>query len=86
MEQVFCQSCAMPLDDDTLWGSTSDGSKTSEYCQYCYEKGNFTFQGSMDEMIEICVPHMVKAHDSMTEIEARTAMQGFFPQLKRWKQ
>jgi hypothetical protein len=38
----------------------------------------------MEDMIVICVPHMVEANPNMTEEEARNMMQGFFPMLKRW--
>ncbi len=39
----------------------------------------------MDEMIEICVPHMVSANPSMTDEDARGMMKKYFPTLKRWK-
>jgi hypothetical protein len=31
----FCQSCAMPLDDQSLHGTNADQSKNSTYCCYC---------------------------------------------------
>ena len=87
MNQKFCQCCGMPLgESEELYGSNADGSKNEEYCSYCFEKGAFTFQGSMEEMVEICVPHMTKAHPEMKEEDARTAMLEWFPTLKRWKQ
>jgi len=39
----------------------------------------------MEEMINICIPHMVAANASMTEEDARKMMNEFFPILKRWK-
>ena len=39
----------------------------------------------MNEMIEFCVPHMVKNNKDMTEEKARQMMQEYFPKLKRWK-
>ncbi len=39
----------------------------------------------MDEMIEFCIPHIVRANSAMTEAEARNMMKEFFPTLKRWK-
>lgn len=60
-------------------------SKNEDYCKYCFENGAFTSDCTMDEMIEFCIPHMVKAHSDMTENEARSMMKKFFPTLKRWK-
>ena len=39
----FCQSCGMPMDQDSENGGTNqDGySKSDTYCSYCYEKGAF---------------------------------------------
>ena len=53
---------------------------------YCFEKGEFTFKGTMKEMIEICVPHVVESNKDMNEDSARKMMMGFFPTLKRWKE
>lgn len=86
MEEKYCQSCAMPMGNtDALYGTESDGSKNGDYCKYCYENGDFTFHGSMEEMIEICVPHMVTNNSGMTAEAARQMLHGFFPMLKRWK-
>lgn len=85
MEQNFCQSCGMPMNDaDGLYGTNADGSKNEEYCKYCFENGAFTFQGTMEEMIAICTPHMVAAHPDMSENDAKNAMREWFPTLKRW--
>lgn len=85
-EQRFCQCCGMPMGDgDGLYGTNADGSKNADYCSYCFEKGAFKFQGTMEEMIEICIPHMVAANPGMGEEEARKGMHSWFPTLKRWK-
>lgn len=81
----YCQSCAMPLAGEELFGTNSDESKNEDYCMYCYEKGEFKGDMTMEEMIEFCIPHMVKANLNMTEQEARKRMKVFFPTLKRWK-
>ena len=61
LNQKFCQCCGMPMGDtDELYGTNADGSKNEEYCKYCFENGAFTFHGTMEEMIEVCVPHMVE--------------------------
>lgn len=85
MHQTFCQSCGMPMGEmDALYGSEANGEKSKDYCSYCYENGAFTFHGSMEEMVEICVPHMVEGNPNMSAEQARNIMQQFFPTLKRW--
>lgn len=84
--QSFCESCGMPMGDtDQLYGTEADGSKSAEYCSYCYEKGALTFHGTMEEMMEICIPPMVESNPGMTAEQARQMMGQFFPMLKRWK-
>ena len=37
-----CQSCGMPLKSDPNGGGTNaDGTRSTEYCSYCYEGGRF---------------------------------------------
>jgi hypothetical protein len=85
MEEKYCQSCGMPMGEtDENYGTEADGTKSKDYCKYCYEDGEFTFNGSMEEMIEICVPHMASANPDMTEDKARNIMKEWFPTLKRW--
>lgn len=83
MSQLFCQSCGMPMEDEKLLGTNEDLTQNPEYCTYCYQEGKFTSDITMDQMIEICIPHMVK--EGMVEQEARTMISGLLPNLKRWK-
>ncbi len=86
MNQKFCQCCGMPMGDtNKLYGTNADGSKNEDYCKYCFENGKFTFKGTMKEMIEVCVPHMVAANPNINEKEVRKIMFEWFPTLKRWK-
>ena len=86
MNQKFCQCCGMPMGEtDELYGTNTDGSKNEDYCKYCFEHGDFTFQGTMEEMIEICIPPMTAANPNMSEADARKIMLVWFPTLKRWK-
>ncbi len=86
-EQKFCQSCGMPMGEtNEMYGVNADGTKSEDYCNYCFENGTFTFNGTMDEMIELCVPHMAGEGSGMNEDQARNMMREFFPNLKRWKQ
>lgn len=86
MVEKYCQSCAMPMGDtDEMYGTNSDGTKNDDYCKYCYMEGKFTTDISMEEMIEVCVPHMVSANSGMSEDQARNMMREYFPKLKRWQ-
>lgn len=86
MNERYCQSCGMPMGSTDEWyGTEATGEKSGDYCKYCYENGAFTFHGSMDEMISICVKPMVDQHPGMTEATARDMMERFLPSLKRWK-
>ena len=85
MDMHFCQSCGMPVTEELL-GTEANGEKNPDYCTYCYQKGAFTFPGAtMEQMIEICVPHMLEANPGMTEAQARAMMEGFLPSLSRWR-
>ena len=86
MNQKFCQCCGMPMgENNELYGTNADGSKNEEYCKYCFEKGKFTFQGTMEEMIDSCASICVREGGYPDEETARREMMKFFPQLKRWK-
>lgn len=82
---VFCQSCAMPLQNDADKGSESDGSKSEKYCKHCYGEGKFLHEQTMEEMIESCIPFVSNGNPYPNEEAARAAMQEYFPQLERWK-
>lgn len=79
----FCQSCGMPLSAQELLGTESDGSKTDEYCRYCYEGGTFKQPDlNLEGMVELCLPQL-KEH-GMTEAAAKKLLKEHLPKLKRW--
>lgn len=77
----ICQSCAMPMEGQKF-GREVDGSLSEDYCKYCYDKGTFVGNDTMEEMIEICVPLMVA--EGMKEDEVRACLSSVLPTLKRW--
>ena len=81
----FCQSCGMPLTDPALRGAEADGSPSPHYCKYCYDKGKFAGEMTMEEMIDFCAPMMAQSNPGMTEEDAKEQMRKFFPLLLRWK-
>ena len=88
MEQQFCQSCGMPLTDENR-GSNADGSRSEDYCAYCYKNGEFTQEFTMNQMIEFCLQFLdqwnVQTGCKLTPIQAKEQMLQHFPHLKRWK-
>ncbi|QAA30276.1 zinc ribbon domain-containing protein [Clostridium manihotivorum] len=83
MEMNICQSCAMPLEKETLLGTNKDGSKNEEYCIYCYENGEFKQDMEMNDMADLCVKFMKE--EGMEESKARDIMNSTLPTLKRWR-
>ena len=78
---LVCQCCGMPLEDPIL-GRNRDGSLNEEYCRWCYADGMYTYS-DMDELIEVCVPHMVS--QGFTAEQARAHMKRTLPTLDYWK-
>ena len=88
MEQQFCQSCGMPLNDAALIGTNEDNSVNQDYCVYCFKNGAFTQNCTMDEMIQHCAQFVEEfnkdSEQKMTKEEAIAQMKVYFPKLKRW--
>lgn len=81
-QQLFCQSCGMPLADDAIISHEADGSFNEKYCKWCYADGKFLTDCTMEEMIEQCVPHL--GWDDKDA--AREFMRKLLPGLERWKE
>lgn len=79
----MCQSCAMPMQDESLYGTNADGSINQDYCKYCYQCGEFLQKVTMDEYIEMMVPFAAQA--GMTGDQMREYCKSVYPTLKRWK-
>jgi len=79
----FCQSCSMPLDKPELLGTDKDGSKSSEYCVYCYQNGAFVNPGmTLDEMKTLVKTQMEKLKIDGSIINMAVSS---LPNLKRWR-
>ena len=79
--KLVCQCCGMPLEDPII-GKNKDGSLNEDYCQWCFADGTYTYS-DMDELIEMCIPHMTK--EGFTEAQARAYMKQTLPKLDYWK-
>ena len=79
--KLICQCCGMPLED-AIVSREKDGAPNEDYCQWCYAQGEYTY-GNMDDLIEVCVKHMVS--EQFTEEQVRAYMKGLLPTLNYWR-
>ena len=80
-QKLICQCCGMPLEDEII-GRNKDGTLNEDYCKWCYADGTYTYS-NMDDLIEVCIPHMAK--EGFSEEQARAYMKEKLPQLNYWK-
>lgn len=74
----------MPLHRNEDFGTSTDGSKSEEYCSFCYKGGKFTDEGiSMEEKIGKNIELATKM--GMPLEKAREMANSIIPRLKRWK-
>ncbi len=81
----ICQSCGMPLKKDPANGGTNaDGSKSTEFCSYCYKDGAFCSPelDTPQKMQEFCIGKLKET--GMPGFVAWTFTRGI-PRLRRWK-
>ena len=81
--KTFCQSCSMPLDNDKLHGTEKDGTKSHEYCIYCYQNGAFINpEMTLEEMRNLVKAQMekMKINNSIINMAVNS-----LPGLKRWR-
>lgn len=79
-----CQCCGTPFSVPHMdMGTNADGSINTDYCKWCYDKGEFTYK-SIDEVIETSAPYLMEA-SGMDLDEAVSFMGAMLPNLKHWK-
>lgn len=84
MKGAICQSCGMPMQMDGDFGTERNGSRSREYCRFCFRNGKFSDEGiSMKEKIRKNVEIAKKM--GMPEAKARELAEGTIPKLKRWR-
>ncbi|MBD3389610.1 transcriptional regulator [Candidatus Micrarchaeota archaeon] len=83
-EDLVCQSCGMPMEQEGDFGTNADGSPNKEFCIHCYQNGVFTEPDiSMREMIEKVMGFMV--NEGMPREEAEKEARETIPHLNRWR-
>lgn len=84
-----CQSCGMLLAQDSDKGTEEDGSRSEEYCIFCYEQGKFTKDLTVEDMVALNLRDLDAWNQAtglqLTEEEARAQLMEFLPTLKRWR-
>lgn len=80
---AICQSCGMPLDTEEVKGTEKNGTKSEDYCKYCYGDGAFkdpkmTFD-EMQNNVKIQMENMGLEDDTI--LNTIDMLSG----LKRWK-
>lgn len=72
-------------DPADQFGRHADGTANADYCIYCCPNGEEAMTGTLDEMIDFCVPIEVRLGLFPNEPAARKALSEYLPTLKRWK-
>ncbi|KNZ40912.1 zinc ribbon domain-containing protein, partial [Acetobacterium bakii] len=66
MSEKLCQSCGKPMGEtNKLYGSEKNGEKSRDFCAVCYKNGEFTTEISLERMIEVSVPYLIKEKPGM---------------------
>lgn len=84
MPEQYCQSCGMMFTGPDQFGHEADGSETEEFCRWCYDKGEYTYETTMEDMIEECAPRMAE-YMNWSMDECASLLGAVLPTLKRWK-
>ncbi len=82
-QQLVCQCCGMPLNEDSLISREPDGSYNEDYCKWCYTDGEFAYQ-SKESLLDYLMKNMPNP-DNADEETRRIQFDSYLSQLKHWK-
>lgn len=85
MPEHYCQSCGMMFTAPDQHGHEADGTEVEDFCRWCYDDGAYTYETTMEDMIEDCAPRMAEAM-GWTVDESASLLGTVLPTLKRWKE
>lgn len=85
MPKHYCQSCGMMFTAPDQHGHEADGTEVEDFCRWCYDDGAYTYETTMEDMIEDCAPRMAEAM-GWTVDESASLLGAVLPTLKRWKE
>lgn len=78
-----CQSCGVPLDDASLFGTEKDGATNRLYCKYCYRDGHFTQPNITLEQMRAHLLQVMKQR-KMPDLQIVAHLEGL-ASLRRWR-
>ncbi len=85
----MCESCGMPMKNDPQGGGTNaDGTRSENYCSYCWADGRFTFEGTLPQFRDWCYKMMLAEGKPRFQSWIYTRMgylAGVTGGLPRWK-
>ena len=84
MPERYCQSCGMILTPDDC-GTDATGAATDHYCKWCYDHGQYTYDTTMEAMIEDCAPRLAQ-NTGLSLDEAVSLMGAVLPQLELFRE
>ena len=73
----------MPIDDTALKGTEKDGTKSNEYCTYCYQNGSFVNPNMTLNEMKILVKEQMEKRKMDSSIINMAV--NSLPNLKRWR-
>jgi len=76
---LFCQSCAMPMQEPRQFGTEAGGKASKDYCCYCFQGGKFTAPDITMQEMQDKLASMLKG---IPPAEARKIADSFIPKLK----
>ena len=83
MPEHYCQSCGMMFTGPDQHGHEADGTETEDFCRWCYDQGAYTYETTMEEMIEDCAPRMAE-YMGWSVDECASLLGAILPNLRRW--
>lgn len=84
---LICQSCGMNIEDDKFKGTNIDDSLSLEFCSFCFTKGKFNNNFSLDEQVDIGLEYSPEYKSANTQEEKdiiRQQAKEYLSTLKRW--
>lgn len=84
MIKTLCQSCGVPMENFSDFGTDKDGRQSMEYCRNCFQGGFFTNPYiTMEEQINKMTNREMSANN-ISEYDAKKKFNTLIPTLDRW--
>ncbi|MCR4275648.1 MAG: zinc ribbon domain-containing protein [Candidatus Wolfebacteria bacterium] len=85
VSSFVCQSCSMPMEKPTDFGTEIDGLASKEFCVFCYSNGSFIEPDLILSQMIDKVSRMLAKQMNISEDEASSIARTSVPSLKRWQ-